>query len=99
MTKRELETMPPFVILSVPVPLLPTYTEPPSWKLPEPDVDNAPESCAPTPISTSLAAAPLDMICAVPPLLINAVVFASGIPADQFAGVNQLPVPSVHSVL
>jgi hypothetical protein len=32
-------------------------------------------------------------------LLISAVVLALGTPADQFAGVNQLPVPSVQVVV
>ena len=49
--------------------------------------------------SKSLAAAPLDMICAVPPLFICVIVVESGTPADQFAGVNQSPVPSVQIVV
>src|SRR5437879_2981973 len=86
-------------MLSVPVPSSPMYTAPSSCRLPAPDMDKVPVSPAPTPISTNPAAAPADMICDVPPLLICAVALESGTPADQFPGVNQSPVPSVHTVV
>src|SRR5262245_49511136 len=99
MVERALETTPPFVMLRLPVPLLPTYRAPPSSRLPEPDVDNVPVSGAATPSSIRLAAAGLSVICAVPALLISAVVLESGTPADQFSRLNQFPVPSVQTVV
>src|SRR6266568_3769301 len=86
-------------MLSVPVPFSPTFIRPPTWSIPAPDTDKVPMSPAATPKSTSLAAASLAMICAVPPLFICAVVLESGTPADQLAGVNQSPVASVQTVV
>src|SRR5436305_3835694 len=93
------DTIPPSVMLSVPEPPCPTFIAPASWRFPAPDTDKVPTSPVSTPKSTSLAAAPLDRICAVPPLFICAVVLESGTPADQFAAVNQSPVASVHTVV
>ena len=96
--KSELETVAPPVILSDPEPSSPIYIAPSSWRLPAPEIDRVPASPTPTPISTWLAAAPLDVTCARPPLFISAIVLELGTPADQFAGVNQFPVPSVQTV-
>src|SRR5262249_50937243 len=93
------ETVPPLVTLSVPLPFSPTFSEPPSARVPLPDTDKVPTCPASTPSSTRLAAAPLAMICAVPPLFICAAVLESGTPADQLAEVNQSPVASVQTVV
>src|ERR1051326_5830002 len=83
-------------MLSVPVPDSPIFIEP---RVPPPDMDKVPTSPAATPSSTSLAAAPVAMTCAVPPLFIWAIVLESGTPADQFVAVNQSPVASVQMVV
>src|SRR5215471_21179687 len=83
-------------MLSVPVPDSPIFIGP---RVPPPDMDKVPTSPAATPRSTSLAAAPVAIICAVPPLFICAVVVESGTPADQFPEVNQSPVASVQTVV
>jgi hypothetical protein len=61
-------------------------------------VDKVPASPAAIPNSTWLAAAPPNVISAVPPLLIWAIVLGLGTPADQFKGLNQSPVPSTQTV-
>src|ERR1700730_2529876 len=62
-------------------------------------MDKVPESAAPTPNITPPSCPPSEATCAVPPLLIRALVEELGTPDDQLPGLNQLPVPPVHVVV
>lgn len=95
-------TVPPLVMLRLPVPPFPTKIVSLTVNVPKLLVptETVPESAVfrPRVRVLELALGACTKICAVPPLLISASVTESGHPRDQFPQVNQLPVASVQIV-
>lgn len=94
-----MDTAPPFVMLSLPVPHTPTPIEIVALSMPVPSTVTAPEfDGALKPRNTWDAVAPAALIRAAPPLSICAYLLLLGTPADQLLDVYQSPTPSSQRV-